>query len=51
MSKIIMGLLIIAVLVLCFLLFWIVLLSLALLFFGKKEKGQRKRLTETLETS
>ncbi|MDI6762724.1 MAG: hypothetical protein QME83_06780 [Thermodesulfobacteriota bacterium] len=46
MSKIIMGLLIIAILVLCFLLFWIVILSFALLFFGKKESREKKRLTE-----
>ncbi len=36
MSKFIMVLLIIAILTLCVLLFWIIILSLALLFFGRK---------------
>jgi hypothetical protein len=51
MSKIIMGLLIIVVLVLCFLLFWIVILSFALFFFGKKDSRGKRRLTEKPETA
>lgn len=49
MSNLIMGLLIIGVFILAFLLFWIVILSAALLFFGKKEGGEKKRLTEKPE--
>jgi hypothetical protein len=41
MSKLIIGLLIIALLVILFLMFWIVVLSGALLFFGRT--GQRKK--------
>ncbi len=49
MTKIILGLLIIVVLVLCFLLFWIAILSFALLFFGRKVDKEKKLLTEKLE--
>jgi len=45
MSKVIIGLLIILFIVLFFLLFWIIVLSAALLLFGKKGKG-RGLLTE-----
>jgi|GEM_PF-1321707 len=41
MSKLIIGLLIIAVLVLLFLMFWIFVLSGALLIFGRK--GEKKK--------
>jgi hypothetical protein len=46
-----MGLLIIGVLILAFLLFWIVILSAALLFFGKEEGREKKRFTEKPETA
>jgi hypothetical protein len=45
MSKVILGLLIVLMIVLFFLLFWIVVLSAALVLFGKKGKS-RGTLTE-----
>jgi|GEM_PF-5667512 hypothetical protein len=48
MSKLVMGLLLLVVLVLCFLLFWMVTLGFALLFFRKKGNMDKERLTEGL---
>jgi len=48
MSKFIIGLLVILMIVLCFLIFWIVVLSTALLTFGRKGK-KRKLLSKEQE--
>jgi hypothetical protein len=48
MSKLVMGLLLLVVLVLCFLLFWMVTLGFDLLFFRKKGNMDKERLTEGL---
>lgn len=42
MSRIVVGLLMLVVLILLFLFFWIVTLSFALLFFGRKGDGQKE---------
>lgn len=51
MSNLIMGLLIISILILAFLLFWIVILSLALLFFGKGERREKRRFAGKPESA
>jgi len=48
MSKFIIGLLVILIIVLLFLLFWIVVLSTALLTFGRK-RNKRKPLSREQE--
>jgi predicted membrane protein len=50
MSKLIIGLLIIVLFVLFFLIFWIVVLSAALLIFGRKGQRKESLLTENRGT-